>query len=88
MVIERFNDQDAEPVYCRLEGEGHMMPDDLTYEGSWVEANCGRCFQLVGCENVASLQQWVANWRDLAGFEVVPVLDGEDTVEAISTVLE
>ncbi|PSQ21768.1 hypothetical protein BRD01_11070 [Halobacteriales archaeon QS_8_65_32] len=32
-----------------------MMPDGLTYEGSWAEANCGRCFQLVACEDASLL---------------------------------
>lgn len=88
MVIERFRDQDATAVYRRIEREGRMAPEGLTYIGSWVEADFERCFQLMECEDVALLQQWVANWQDLVEFEIVPVLDGEDTAEAIKPMLD
>lgn len=88
MVIERFRDQDATAVYRRVEREGRMAPEGLTYIGSWVEADFERCFQLMECEDVALLQQWVANWQDLVEFEIVPVLDGEDTAEAIKPMLD
>ena len=81
MVVERFRDGDAEAVYRRLGEEGRMMPEGVSYEGSWVEADLGRCFQLVECDDVALLQQWVTNWRDLVEFEIVPVLEGGETAE-------
>lgn len=88
MVIERFRGQDAPAVYRRLEREGRMAPEGLTYVGSWVEADLERCFQLMECEDVAPLQRWVANWRDLVEFEIVPVLDGEETADALAPMLE
>lgn len=88
MVVERFREQDAKAVYRRLHREGRLMPDGLAYEGSWVGADLDRCFQLVECEDVSLLQQWVANWQDLIEFEIVPVVDGDETAAAIEGLLE
>lgn len=88
MVVERFRNQDAKAVYRRLGEEGRMMPVGLSYEGSWVEADLGRCFQLVECDDVALLQRWVAKWRDVVEFEIVPVLEGGETAETIEPLID
>jgi hypothetical protein len=74
MVIERFKDGQARPVYERAAAEGRMMPDGLRYVDSWVEANFARCFQLMECDDLALLMAWIARWSDLVDFEVVPVV--------------
>jgi len=84
MVIERFRNQNAHAVYRRFQEQGRLAPEGLTYVGSWVEASLDRCFQLMECENVVLLQQWVAKWSDLVSFEIVPVVPGKDTVAAMS----
>jgi len=43
-----------------------------------------RCFQVVECAEVTLLQQWVSQWRDLVEFEIVPVVPGRETAEALS----
>ena len=78
MVVERFKNRDAEAVYRRFQQRGRMMPDGVEFVGSWVETNCDRCFQLMESPDVALLEQWAANWSDLAGFEFVPVIPGKD----------
>jgi hypothetical protein len=83
MVIEHFRG-DAPAVYRRFRAEGRLAPDGLTYVGSWVEASLGRCFQLMECDDVRLLQQWVARWSDLVEFEIVPVVTGKDTAEAMA----
>ncbi|AUV82184.1 hypothetical protein C2R22_11430 [Salinigranum rubrum] len=88
MIIERFREGDAEAVYRRLDSEGRRMPDELEYLGSWVSADLGRCFQLVECDDVALVQEWVVAWRDLVEFEVVPVTEGAATAEAVSSATE
>jgi len=40
------------------------------------------------CEDVALLQQRVTNWQNLVEFEIVPVLDGEETAEPIGSLLD
>lgn len=87
MVIERFRNQDAKAVYRRFQEKGRMSPEGLTYVGSWIEANFDRCFQLMECDDVRLLQEWVTSWSDLADFEIVPVVPSKDTSEVIYKVL-
>jgi hypothetical protein len=87
MVIERFRGGDAAPVYRRYRERGRMTPDGLKYVDSWVEADFGRCFQLMECEDPRLLQEWVAHWEDLVEFEVAPVVTSKEAAEAISPLL-
>ena len=73
MVIERFQGRDPAPVYARLREKGRAMPEGLKYVDSWIEANFDRCFQLMECDDLALLQRWVLQWRDLIEFEIVPI---------------
>lgn len=83
MVIERFRNQDAKAVYRRLREHGRMMPDGLTFVSSWVAADLGRCFQLMETDDVTLLQRWVAAWSDLMAFEIVAVVPGKETAQAL-----
>jgi uncharacterized protein DUF3303 len=87
MVIERFKDQNLHAVYRRFREHGRMTPEGLAFVGSWVEASGSRCFQLMECDDLRLFQQWIAHWHDLAEFEVVPVVLGKDTAEAIMPLL-
>jgi len=84
MVIEEFRDQDAKSVYRRFREKGRLMPEGVTFHDSWVSADLGRCFQLMECDDVTLLQQWVAGWSDLIGFEIVPVVPGKETAAALA----
>ena len=83
MVIERFRDRDAKAVYRRFRDSGRMMPDGLTYVGSWIEANFDRCFQLMECDDARLLQEWLLNWSDLMECEIVPVVPSDQTRAAV-----
>ena len=87
MVIERFKERDAVAVYRRVRERGRMLPEGLTYVGSWVEANLDRCFQLMECEDARLFQEWVARWDGLIEFEIVPVVPSRETFEAIAPLL-
>jgi hypothetical protein len=87
MVIERFKNRDAAAIYRRFQERGRMMPDGLTYVGSWVEANFDRCFQLMECDDARLFQQWVAEWQDLMECEIVPVVPSQETKEVIIPML-
>ncbi|HJZ54472.1 MAG TPA: DUF3303 family protein [Gemmataceae bacterium] len=84
LVIERFKDRDPAPIYARLRERGRAMPDGLRYVESWIEANFDRCFQLMECDDVALLQRWVLQWRDLMEFEIVPVSPSKAVREMFS----
>jgi Protein of unknown function (DUF3303) len=84
MVVETFRNQDAKAIYRRLREKGRMMPDGLKFRSSWVAADLGRCFQLMEADDITLLQRWIAAWSDLMTFEVVPVVEGKDTTQALS----
>ena len=85
MVIERFKNSDAVPVYRRYREEGRMMPDGLKYVDSWVEPDFGRCFQLMECDGPQLLQQWTKHWQDLVDFEIVSVVTSKEAAAAIAS---
>ena len=84
MVIERFRNRDAAAIYRRYRERGRMMPEGLEYVGSWVETNYDRCFQLMRCDDPRLFEQWTRHWQDLMEFEIVPVAESKDVIEAIS----
>ncbi len=84
MIIERFKNRDPAPIYERVREQGRALPDGLRYIESWVEANFDRCFQLMECDDVSLLQQWILQWRDLAEFEIVPVSPSQSVRELFS----
>ncbi len=83
MVIEHFKGRDPAPVYARFREKGRMAPEGLRYHGSWIEPNFARCFQLMECDDIALLMAWIAQWRDLADFEVIPVASSEVTAAVV-----
>jgi len=85
MVIEHFKGRDPAPVYARFKKRGRMMPAGVKYHGSWIEPNFARCFQVMECDDVALLMEWIAQWRDLAEFEVIPVVPSDATAAIVNT---
>jgi hypothetical protein len=73
MVIEHFKNRNAAPIYKRFREHGRMAPEGLKYIDSWVETNFDRCFQLMETEDKELFHQWIANWNDLADFEIIEV---------------
>ena len=89
MIIERFRDNDMLPIYKRIQDEGRMFPEGLTYINSWVEANFSRCFQLMECDDLRLLQEWILRWRGSGiTFEVVPVLSSKETQDVVMPFLD
>ncbi len=85
MVIETFRDNDMIPVYERVRDRGRSLPDGLQYIESWIEPNFARCFQLMACEDLRLLQEWVLQWRGCGvTFEIVPVVTSAETRGVIS----
>ena len=89
MIIERFRDNDMVPVYRRVRDGGRMLPDGLEYIDSWVEPNFSRCFQLMRCDDLRLLQEWILQWRGHGiTFEIVPVVPSKDTREIVAPHLD
>jgi len=83
MVIEHFDQQRVKEIYARFHEKGRMMPDGLRYVDSWITADFARCFQVMECDDVTLLQEWVLAWGDLARFEIVPLAGSKDTAAAV-----
>ena len=81
MVIERFRNGNAKAVYERFLDKGRLMPDSLTYKGSWVTVDSRLCYQLVECEDEALVEEWTREWDDLIQFTVHPVVSGIDAAK-------
>ncbi|HET7463754.1 MAG TPA: DUF3303 family protein [Longimicrobium sp.] len=84
MVIEHFRDGDARPVYRRFAEQGRMAPEGLAYLSSWVTGDLRRCYQVMECDDPALLEEWMAHWRDIVDFEVVPVITSAQAAQRVS----
>ena len=80
MVVVIFR-QGARPVYERAAERGRMLPPGLEYIDSWIDAGLGRCFQLMETDDPALFDAWIAEWSDLAAFEIVPVIGSAEAAE-------
>jgi hypothetical protein len=78
MVIEHFKHGDPELVGERFRRNGRMMPDDIAYHASWLDATGARCFQIVEAPHLELLRPWLNRWEDLIEFEIVPVMTSGD----------
>jgi hypothetical protein len=84
MIIERFKDRNAVPVYRRFRDHGRLAPDGLKYISSWVTTDLTTCYQLMECEDPQLLGQWTERWSDLVDFEVLPVITSAQAVKQIA----
>ena len=74
MVIERFHPGKIKALYQRFDDKGRLMPEGLHYVNSWIDRNVETCYQVMETADEALLWAWIDNWKDLADFEVVPVI--------------
>jgi hypothetical protein len=86
MVVEKFKNQDGKAVYRKLQ-TGRGLPDGLEFVASYVTADLGRCFQLMRTDDITLFQKWIADWQEVVEFEVVPVVEGKTTREALEPLL-
>jgi hypothetical protein len=81
MVIERFRNGDAAPVYRRFKELGRLAPEGLNYISSWVTADLTACYQVMATADRALLEQWMNRWRDLVEFEVHAVITSQEAAQ-------
>jgi hypothetical protein len=87
MVIERFKEGSALEIYRRFREKGRMMPEGLEYISSWIDFDFKTCWQLMQTKDLGLFDKWIANWRDLVDFEIVPVRTSAEAVEIMSSKL-
>lgn len=83
MIIEHFRDGDPLPVYRRFRDQGRLAPEGLRYISSWVTTDLQHCYQVMECDDRTLLDAWMANWRDIVNFEVVPVMTSAEAQAAL-----
>lgn len=83
MVVERFRNQDASPVYRRFREKGRLAPPGLNYVSSWVDDKLLVCFQLMETDDRVLLDQWIGYWIDLVDFEVFPVITSSEAADMV-----
>ena len=84
VIVERFRNGDAVPVYRRFRDEGRLAPDGLRYIASWVTLDMTRCYQVMECDDASLLTQWTDQWKDIVDFEILPVMTSAEAVAAIT----
>ena len=84
MVVETF--KDAPEIYRRFAEKGRMMPEGLNYVSSWIDTDVEKCFQLMETEDVLLFDEWIANWQDIADFEVMPIITSDEAKEKIKSI--
>jgi len=84
MIIERFRDGNAIPVYRRFRDRGRLASENLKYVASWVTTDLTRCYQIMECDDRALLDAWIAQWSDLVDFEVESVMTSAEAVAKIT----
>lgn len=84
VIVEHFRNGDAAPVYRRFAERGRLAPEGLRYVSSWVTPEITRCYQVMECDDRASLDEWMAAWSDLVEFEVIPVITSPEAAAAIA----
>ncbi len=60
------------------------MPEGLRYVSSWITEDLRRCYQVMECDDPRLLEQWMAEWKDLMDFEVIPVITSPEAVAAVA----
>jgi hypothetical protein len=84
MIIEHFRDGDALPVYRRFRDKGRLAPDGLRYVSSWVTSDLRRCYQVMECDDVRLLDDWMAQWQDIVEFERISVMTSAEAATAVA----
>jgi hypothetical protein len=84
LVIETFQGGDPRPVYRRFAEQGRLAPEGLGYVASWVTTDLRRCYQIMECDDPQLLERWMARWRDLVDFEVLPVVTSAEAAAAVA----
>jgi hypothetical protein len=74
MVIEHFHPGKVKELYQRFAEKGRMLPEGVQYINSWINEEITVCYQVMEADSADKLHAWIAHWKDLADFEVIPVI--------------
>jgi hypothetical protein len=78
MVIEHFHQGNIKEMYQRFAEKGRMLPEGVEYINSWINEDVAVCYQVMETESLYKLNVWIANWKDLVDFEIIPVISSSE----------
>ena len=87
MIIEKFRNGDAVPVYRRFRDKGRLAPEGLIYMSSWVNESMTYCYQIMETHDRMLLELWMDNWKDIVDFEVHAVITSKEAAEKMLPLL-
>jgi len=76
MIIEQF--RDIKLLRERFKRDGRMLPDNVQYQASWIDAATNRCYQVMEAPDAEALVPWIRSWNDIVDMQVIPVLKSQD----------
>ena len=83
MIVEKFFEDKVKILYERFAEKGRMLPTGVAYINSWITEDVKVCYQLMEAENEAQLHAWIANWSDVASFEIFAVISSAQAKEKV-----
>lgn len=84
IIVERFHKGKVSTLYQRFDERGRMLPTGVNYINSWINETVTVCYQLMEAETPELLQSWIDKWKDLADFEVVPVISSDEAKRKVT----
>jgi len=78
MIIERFHPGKVKELYQRFDEKGRMLPEGVEYINSWINEDVTVCYQVMEAPSITQLHEWIANWKDLVDFEIIPVISSAE----------
>jgi Protein of unknown function (DUF3303) len=83
MIIEKFHLGKVKNLYQRFEEKGRLLPEGVTYINSWIDSKISTCYQIMESDSEVKIHEWISNWKDLADFEVIPVITSAQAKEKV-----
>ena len=83
MIIEKFHEGKVKALYQRFDEKGRMVPDGVKYIDSWINEDVTICYQLMESRTKELLNNWIEQWKDLADFEVIPVISSAEAKKKV-----
>ena len=70
-------------LYERFELQGRMLPEEVRYIDSWINEDVTICYQLMESRTKELLNNWIEQWKDLADFEIIPVISSAEAKKKV-----
>ncbi len=83
MIIERFYSSKLKDLYLKLEQEGRLLPNGVTFINSFIDEKVQICFQIIESDSISLIHQWIEHWTEYADFEIFPVISSAEAKDKV-----